>query len=217
MPIFGEKVTYGLTPECDFPADITQEKDGTLTLILNTNEIKTNSHNFSFLKNCIAVSAISITLGLNAKSINERLKSFTPPKGRCFVTIKNNITIIDDTYNANLTSTIAALEYLNAFSNDGRKIFVFGDMLELGKASKDQHAEVGAKCSSLKIDIVYTIGKHTIFTDYQISNKIVHKHFENKRFLIETLKNTIQKKDKVLFKGSRSMRMDEIIAKVFKF
>ena len=217
MPIPGKKVTYGITPECDFPADISQEKDGTLTLILDTNEIRTNSHNFSFLKNCIAVSAVSITLGLNAKTINERLKSFLPPKGRCFVTIKNEITIIDDTYNANLTSTIAALEYLNAFSNDGRKIFVFGDMLELGKASKDQHAEVGLKCSYLKIDIVYTIGNHTIFTDSMISNNIVHKHFKNKNVLIETLKNTIQKNDKILFKGSRSMRMDDIINEVFKF
>ena len=217
MPISGQKVTYGLTPECDFSADISQEKDGTLTLILNTNELKTNSHNFSFLKNCIAASAVSITLGLNTKSLNERLISFLPPKGRCFVSIINDITIIDDTYNANLTSTIAALEYLNAFSNDGRKIFVFGDMLELGKASEEQHAEVGMKCSSLKIDIVYTIGENTVFTDSQISNNIVHKHFNAKNFLIETLQEKIQKKDKILFKGSRSMRMDEVINKVFKF
>ena len=120
----GKKVTFGLNHNCDFPADILQEKDGTLNLILDTHEIKTNSHNFSFLKNCIAASAVAITLGLNAKSINQRLKSFLPPKGRCYVTNINDITIIDDTYNANLTSTIAALEYLNAFSNDGRKIFV---------------------------------------------------------------------------------------------
>ena len=217
MSIPGKKVTYGITPECDFPADISQEKDGTLTLILDTNEIRTNSHNFSFLKNCIAVSAVSITLGINAKTINERLKSFLPPRGRCFVKIKNEITIIDDTYNANLTSTIAALEYLNAFSNDGRKIFVFGDMLELGKASKDQHAEVGLKCSYLKIDIVYTIGNHTLSTNSMISDNIIHKHFKNKNVLIETLSNTIQKNDKILFKGSRSMRMDDIINEVFKF
>ena len=52
MYIKGRKITYGLTHDCDFPADISQEKDGTLTLILDTHEIKTNSHNFSFLKNC---------------------------------------------------------------------------------------------------------------------------------------------------------------------
>lgn len=217
MYIKGRKITFGLTPDCDFPADIYQEKDGTLTLILDTHEIKTNSHNFSFLKNCIAISAIAITLGINAKSLNERLKSFLPPRGRCFVNNINDVTIIDDTYNANLTSSLAALEYLNAFSNDGRKIFVFGDMLELGDASEKQHAEVGIKCSSLEIDIVYTIGKHTIFTDSNIIGKTYHKHFQSKEILIKTLKKIIKKNDKVLFKGSRSMEMDKIIEKVFDF
>ena len=165
LKVSGKKITFGLTPDCDFPADIFQEEDGTLTLILNTSEIKTNSQNFSFLKNCIATSVIAETLGVNANSINKRLKSFLPPKGRCFVSKVNEITIIDDTYNANLMSTLAALEYLNAFSNDGRKIFVFGDMLELGKESKRQHIEVGKKCSFLNIDIVYTFGEQTIFTN----------------------------------------------------
>ena len=77
MYIKGREITFGLTPECDFPADISQEKDGTLTLILNAHEIKTNSHNFSFLKNCIAISAIAITLGIDAKSLNKRLKVFS--------------------------------------------------------------------------------------------------------------------------------------------
>ena len=217
MDIKGKKITFGLTPDCDFPADISQEKDGTLTLILDTHEIKTRSHNFSFLKNCIAISAIAITLGINAKSINERLKSFLPPKGRCFVSKINDVTIIDDTYNANLTSSIAALEYLNAFSNEGRKIFVFGDMLELGDASEKQHAEVGIKCSSLEIDIVFTFGERTVFTDSNIIGKTYHKHFESKEILIKTLKKIMKKNDKILFKGSRSMEMDKIIEKVFNF
>ncbi len=215
MDIKGKKITFGLTPDCDFPADIYQEKDGTLTLILDTHEIKTNSHNFSFLKNCIAISAIAITLGIDAKSLNGRLKTFLPPKGRCFVTKINDVTIIDDTYNANLTSSLAALEYLNAFSNNGRKIFVFGDMLELGYASEKQHAEVGIKCSSLEIDIVFTIGEQTVFTDSSIIGKTHHKHFKSKEILIKTLKKIVKKNDKILFKGSRSMEMEKIIEKVF--
>ena len=92
----------------------------------------------------------------------------------------NEITIIDDTYNANLMSTLAALEYLNAFSNDGRKIFVFADMLELGKESKRQHVEVGKKCSFLNIDIVYTFGEQTIFTNSILnSDDGTYQHFES--------------------------------------
>ena len=64
----------------------------------------------------------------------------------------------------------------------------------LGKASKHQHGEVGIKCSILNIDIVYTIGEHTVFTDSKISNGIDHVHFKTKNLLIEKLKNTIQKK-----------------------
>ena len=216
IDIKGEKISFGLTPHCNFPADIFQEKDGTLTLILDTHEIKTNSHNFSFLKNCIAVSAIAITLGLKSKILNDRLQSFSPSKGRCFVSQRNNITIIDDTYNANLVSSLAALDYLNAFSNEGRKIFVFGDMLELGNASKEQHAQIGTKCSDLEIDIVYTIGDHTTSTDSNIKNGIIHEHFQSKDFMINSIKTIIKKGDKILFKGSRSMEMEKIIEGVFE-
>ena len=90
-------------------------------------------------------------------------------------------------------------------------------MLELGDASDKQHAEVGIKCSSLEIDIVYTIGKHTIFTDSNIIGKTYHKHFQSKEILIKTLKKIIKKNDKVLFKGSRSMKMDKIIEEAFDF
>ena len=62
----------------------------------------------------------------------------------------------------------------------------------------------------LKIDIVFTIGDLTVITDSHISKNIVHKQFKTKNFLIETLKNTIQKRIKSCLKD-QSMRMDEII------
>ena len=138
----GEKITFGLTPDCDFPADIYQEEDGTLTLILDTNEIPTGSHNLSFIKNSIAVSAIAITLGLSWDRLKTKLLSFNAPQGRCNVKHFNDITIIDDTYNANLSSSLAALEYLSAFSSDGRRIFVFGDMFELGNTLMNNIVEL---------------------------------------------------------------------------
>ena len=90
-------------------------------------------------------------------------------------------------------------------------------MLELGDASEKQHAEVGIKCSSLEIDIVFTFGERTVFTDSNIIGKTYHKHFKSKEILIKTLKKIMKKNDKILFKGSRSMEMDKIIEKVFNF
>ncbi len=211
----GEKITFGLTPDCDFPADIYQEEDGTLTLILDTNEIPTGSHNLSFIKNSIAVSAIAITLGLSWDRLKTKLLSFNAPHGRCNVKHFNDITIIDDTYNANLSSSLAALEYLSAFSSDGRRIFVFGDMFELGNTSNAQHRRVGERCSELGIDSVYTIGDYTKHTGSAIRNGVRHSHFNSKKSLIDSLKEDIQAGDKILFKGSRGMAMEKVIEGVF--
>ena len=215
ISIAGEMITYGLSPDCDFPADIFHEDDGTLTLIIDTNVIPTGSHNLSFIKNCIAASAISITLGMNWNELKEKLQSFSAPKGRCFVKQINDITVIDDTYNANLTSSLAALDYLNAFTSDGRKIFVFGDMFELGPTSNEQHRKIGERCSELGLDGVFTVGNHTKHTDSVLKNGIMHKHFETKENLIESLKSILNSGDKILFKGSRGMQMDQVIEGVF--
>jgi len=216
LPVQGKSITFGLTPDCDFPADIFQEKNGTLTLILDAKEIPTNSHNLSFLKNSIAASTIAVELGVGWNNIINQLQSFSPPPGRCNVEQINNITIIDDTYNANMTSSIAALDYLKAFSGDGRKIFVFGDMLELGNSSTEQHRKVGEKCNELSLDVVLTFGENTIHTNSAIQNGINHVHFNSKKKLIKSLKKMITPGDKILFKGSRGMSMESIISGVFK-
>ena len=211
----GNRITFGLSPDCNFPADIYHEKDGSLTIILDTHEIPTGSHNLSFIKNSIAVSAIAISLGIDWGNLKNRIQSFLPPKGRCEVKKINQITIIDDTYNANLVSSLAALDYLKAFSGNGKRIFVFGDMFELGSSSNDQHRKIGEKCSELALDSVFTLGQSTIYTDSAIKDNIEHQHFDSKKVMIETLKKKISKGDKILFKGSRGMEMEKVIEGVF--
>ncbi len=216
IPFSGQKITFGLSPDCDFPADICHDDDGTLTLVLETNIIPTNSFNLSFLKNCIASSAISITLGVDWNELKEKLQSFSAPNGRCNVKQINNITVIDDTYNANLASSLAALDYLYAFSGKGRKIFVFGDMLELGDSAKKQHQQVGKKCSELGLDGVFTLGIHTKHTNSTIGNGMIKRHYKTRDNLIQDLRNHIVSGDKILFKGSRGMQMESIIHGVFE-
>jgi len=215
MDIEGESITFGLTPDCDFPADIHQEQDGSLTLILDAHDIPTESQNLSFIKNIIAVSAIAVTLGVEWKNVINQIQSFSPPTGRCQVKQYNDVTVIDDTYNANLISSLAALDYLKAFSGNGRRIFVFGDMFELGPTSTDQHRQIGEKCTELGLDGVFTLGENTIHTDSAINNGIQHEHFENKNELIDSLKKLIHSGDKILFKGSRGMAMEKVIQGVF--
>ncbi len=215
IEVKGQKITYGLNAECDFPADIHHDDDGSIVLTIDSKEIKTKSKNLSFAKNIIAVSAVSITLGLEWEWLQKRVLTFKPPEGRCKILNFKSITIIDDTYNANLESCVAAIDYLMAFTGNGRKIVVFGDMLELGDASKEQHEKLGYKCSEAGLDAVFTIGQEIKYTQSVISGVPLNIHYDDSEALISYLKSELKNNDKILFKGSRGMKMENILSRVF--
>ena len=211
ITVKGHSISFGLNPDCDYPADLHYEEDGTITLTINTEEIPTLSSNLSFAKNIIACCAIARELGIEWEAIKDRVSTFSPPKGRCEVKNNDSYIIIDDTYNANLESTIAAIDYLSAFSGQGKKIFIFGDMLELGDVSREQHIAIGQKCDEMELSAVLTYGKETIATNESIKKVKINKHFDSKEELIDFLQKIIASKDKILIKGSRGMRMETII------
>ena len=206
-----DSISFGLNPDCDYPADLHYEKDGTITLTINTEEIPTLSSNLSFAKNIIACCAIARELDVEWEAIKDRVSTFSPPKGRCEVKNNGSYIIIDDTYNANLESTLAAIDYLSAFSGQGEKVFIFGDMLELGDVSREQHIAIGKKCDEMELSAVLTYGKETIATSESIKKVKINQHFDSKEELIDFLQKIIKSNDKILIKGSRGMRMETII------
>jgi len=207
----GKKITYGVSSNCDYPTDIHNENDGTLSLTINTHELKIKSSNLSFAKNIIACCAVARELQVEWDAIEDRIHTFTPPKGRCEVKNNGSYTIIDDSYNANLESTLAALDYLNAFSGRGNKIFILGDMLELGTSSENQHREIAKKCNDININAIMTYGTETKITNKYVKESIYKKHFDNQSQLCEELKEIANKNDKILIKGSRGMKMENIV------
>ena len=207
----GKKITYGVSSNCDYPTDIHNENDGTLSLTINTHELKIKSSNLSFAKNIIACCAVARELQVEWDAIEDRIHTFTPPKGRCEVKNNGSYIIIDDSYNANLESTLAALDYLNAFSGSDNKIFILGDMLELGTSSENQHREIAKKCNDININAIMTYGTETKITNKYVKESIYKKHFDNQSQLCEELKEIANKNDKILIKGSRGMKMENIV------
>lgn len=207
----GKKITYGVSSNCDYPTDIHNENDGTLSLTIDAHELKIKSSNLSFAKNIIACCAVARELQVEWDAIEDRIHTFTPPKGRCEVKHNGSYIIIDDSYNANLESTLAALDYLNAFSGSGNKIFILGDMLELGTSSENQHREIAKKCNDLNINAIMTYGTETKITNKYVKESIYKKHFDNQSQLCEELKEIANKNDKILIKGSRGMKMENIV------
>ena len=123
---------------------------------------------------------------------------------------KNGVWIIDDTYNSNPDSVKAALENLKAYNTTGRKYIVLGDMLELGKASKKEHYEIGKIVKQMKFETMLTYGKES-YAAFRGAKGIKNNfYFKDKDSMLSYLNHTIKKDDIVLVKGSRSMKMEEI-------
>ena len=121
------------------------------------------------------------------------------------------ITILNDTYNANPDSTLAALATLQAMKTTGKKIAVLADMLELGGQAVELHRQIGKNTARCGIDILLTIGSlsKSIYDAASVETKA---HFESKSELTEYLIHTLADGDIVLIKGSRGMKMEEVIA-----
>ncbi|MFC1550589.1 UDP-N-acetylmuramoyl-tripeptide--D-alanyl-D-alanine ligase [Candidatus Neomarinimicrobiota bacterium] len=216
LPTFGEKITYGLTPESDFPADFYTESEGTLSIMVDAEDIPTGSSNVIFVKNVLAAITIARTLEISWDTIKKQILFFNPPSGRCVVTNYGKNTVIDDTYNANYESVSAAIDFLKGFGGTGRRIFAFGDMYELGEYAREYHEKVGEKCNESELDIVFTVGNYSQYTDAVLKNIPLHHHFSSKTELGKELSNIISEDDIILFKGSRGMTMETIIQEVFQ-
>ena len=119
----------------------------------------------------------------------------------------NQSSLINDSYNANPDSMKAAIDFLCQLQ--GRKVAVLGDMRELGRFRKKLHIELGEYAKIHGIDLLIGYGdlmRHAV-------NRFGKTgfFFKNKCDLVNFLGHHLEKKDNILLKGSRSMRMEEIL------
>jgi UDP-N-acetylmuramoyl-tripeptide--D-alanyl-D-alanine ligase len=109
-------------------------------------------------KNALAAAAVSLTMKVPPADIQKSLASFQPAGKRMQMQHIVQVTILNDTYNANPDSTLAALATLQAMKPTGKKIAVLGDMLELGNQAKELHRQIGKTAARCGVDILLTIG-----------------------------------------------------------
>ena len=161
--------------------------------------------------NALAAAVVGIQLRVPVSRIQNALASFMPAGMRSQVLRAANITILNDTYNANPDSTLAALAVLHSVQTSGKKIAVLADMLELGPASEAMHREIGKAIAQYGVDILLTIGPAARFI-HDAALVESKTHFDNKSALIGSLVTAVAAGDVVLFKGSRGMKMEEAVA-----
>jgi UDP-N-acetylmuramoyl-tripeptide--D-alanyl-D-alanine ligase len=161
-------------------------------------------------RNALCAAAIALKFGVSATNIKKALESFSATGKRMEVLRLDGITVLNDTYNANPDSVLAALSTLRKMKTKGRRIAVLGDMLELGTTAVREHRNVGKAVATNRVDCLYTFGplSKSIHDAAAIKMKT---HFDDKGTLSQQLSAVVSEGDVVLVKGSRGMKMEEVV------
>lgn len=166
--------------------------------------------------NAAGAALLAMTMGASATDVVKGLSSYVSVGGRLSVENRPEalLTIIDDAYNASHSSVLAAIDTLSKFDKSYTRVFVFGDMGELGHEAQMLHDEVGSYAKG-KIDVMYALGNYSKGTVAHMGEGAIHcdSHDELKAKLAALIKeNQANKRNTVcLVKGSHAMHMDTIV------
>lgn len=154
--------------------------------------------------------AIGKRFDLTSEEIKEGLKNLHLTPMRFQKIEKEDLIYINDAYNASPISMEYSLNTFDKLYNNMKKIVVLGDMLELGEKEIEFHREIIEKALSIKCDKIYLYGERMkkAYDLLEKNDKI--RCFNNKEDIVKLIVNEIEK-IAVLLKGSRGMKLEEII------
>lgn len=208
-------VSFGLqNSKADFRAEnVKQDEQGIASFTLCTPDGQIDIqlpipglHNVS---NALAAAAVTTSLGLSLVQVKSGLANMQPVKGRfCVQKLSDDLTVIDDTYNASVQSVMAAIDTLSVMP--GYRVFAFGDMGEMGADAVNLHRQIGEHARLRKLDAVLTVGD----LSRHAADAASGQHFTDKESLCQALKTLMQQQRPmtILAKGARSARMEEVVA-----
>jgi UDP-N-acetylmuramoyl-tripeptide--D-alanyl-D-alanine ligase len=162
------------------------------------------------VKNALAASACALAAGVPLEAVAQGLQAFEPVKGRSRAlllhTPAGEITLVDDTYNANPDSVRAAIDVLTELPSP--RLLVLGDMGEVGDQGPAFHAEVGAYAAECGIEAVYTLGDLCLHAGQAFG---AAHHFDNMDSLLAALAQHAVQFQSIVVKGSRFMKMERVV------
>lgn len=217
----GEVLWYGLGPQADVvgigsqSVGIGRQK---FRLSVHGEEIVVELPLFGrhHLYNLLAAVAVASHYRIDIDRISESLKNFQPPPMRSFLyRLPGEVFLIDDSYNGNPGSMVASLKSLADQSVAGKRIVVLGEMLELGEFAPQAHEELGEQLADFRIDRLFFYGEHAddLFRGLSRSGRFrgEFRRIEDKAQSSQEILKLLQPGDWILVKGSRGMKMEEVV------
>ena len=183
------------------------------SILINNNEydFTLNVPGKHLVNNCLLAIKIGLLENIDIKNIQKAIYNYKPLNNRLNIIKKNDITIIDDCYNANYEAVLGFIDILPSYKQE--KILILGDILELGKFSKSIHRRIGKYACKRNIENVIFVGKYMYYAHKKCKNSL---YFSNNNELLKYL-NEMNLKNKVLaLKASRGMHFEQIINNIKK-
>lgn len=156
------------------------------------------------IRNALAALTVAHLLHVPYAAALDALKNFQPGAGRSDVIRTKRFTVIDGSYNCNPTSMESAIDVLHAAS--GRKVCIFGDMLELGENAPAFHARIGEYAKRMKIDRMLTVG--TLAKNAAFDETDAYASVDD---LLAALPAILKDGDTVLVKASFGMHLKTVV------
>jgi UDP-N-acetylmuramoyl-tripeptide--D-alanyl-D-alanine ligase len=162
------------------------------------------------VKNALAASACALAAGVPLAAVAQGLQAFEPVKGRSRAlvlhTASADISLVDDTYNANPDSVRAAIDVLAELP--APRLLVLGDMGEVGNQGPEFHVEVGAYAAERGIEALYTLGD---LSEHAARAFGAARHFDAMDSLLTAVTAGVGGFQSVVVKGSRFMKMERVV------
>ena len=163
------------------------------------------------VRNALAATACALAAGLPLTAIAQGLGDFVPVKGRSRALALNvagrNLTLVDDSYNANPDSVRAAIDVLADLP--GPRLLVLGDMGEVGDQGPQFHAEAGAYAQARGIEQLLALGQQSTHAVAAFGTGA--QHFDNMAQLQTAVRAALPDVGSMLIKGSRFMKMEQVL------
>ncbi|MDD2176886.1 UDP-N-acetylmuramoyl-tripeptide--D-alanyl-D-alanine ligase [Acidovorax sp. D2M1] len=184
-----------------------------VTLTTPRGEITTRLHiaGRHNVTNALATTACTLAAGAPLAAIAQGLRDFTPVKGRSrafsVLVAGREVTVVDDTYNANPDSMHAAIQVLAELP--GPQLLVMGDMGEVGDQGPQFHAEAGALARAAGIPKLFALGAQSVHAVSAYGDGA--QHFNEMAALLDAVRNALPTVGSVLVKGSRFMKTEQVV------
>jgi UDP-N-acetylmuramoyl-tripeptide--D-alanyl-D-alanine ligase len=162
--------------------------------------------------NALLAAAAGRELDMKREDVQRGLAACRPAKMRMQIGMANGVRVLNDAYNANADSMLAALETLRDFPCAGRRVAVLGDMAELGPHSAEAHAEVGRQAAAVKVDQLFAVGKMAgvMGAAARAAGLMRVVELGEVETVANALKHFVTPGDVLLLKASRATRLERV-------